>query len=334
MSKTLHIGSVDVGCGVFLAPMAGYSDHSFRTLCKEQGADVVVTELISAKALHFENEKTYRYLASGADEAPAFVQLFGNEPELMAEVAARLQTRFAGIDVNLGCPAPKVFRNHEGSALLAEPDLIYRIVKAMSSAVTCPVTVKIRKGIHKGDNLSVEAALAAQEGGAKAVTLHARTAAQMFSGPADWENIREVKEKLSIPLIGNGDVKSAQDALHMLAETGCDGIMVGQAARGNPWIFREIRAAFKGEPIPDRPTRQEVAEMMRRHVRLVAEEKGDTVAALEMRAQIPFYAHAFRGGSELRRRIQHLRTTAEFLEAIDAFEAFDNLPKLHYNQST
>ena len=320
----MRIGELDLGQGVYLAPMAGYTDKSFRRICKRMGCDVVVTEMVSAKALSYNNENTWKYLDADPEEAPVFVQLFGSDPEILASQAARIEARFAGIDVNMGCPAPKVFRNHEGSALLREPEIIYRIIKAMTDAVRVPVTVKIRKGIQE-DNLAVEAALAAQEGGASAVAVHGRTAAQMYSGHADWDVIRQVKEAVSIPVIGNGDIHSGEDAVRMKAETGCDGVMVGRAARGNPWIFREIQAVLSNEPAPEPPGWEELRQTILEHGRMICEEKGEYTGMREMRAHMGFYIRGFRGSSRLRGAMQHLSRYQELVELMKAFPSDDRI---------
>lgn len=319
----MKIKDLDVGQGIYLAPMAGYTDKSFRRLCKRQGADVLVTEMVSAKALSYHNQRTFEYLGTDPEEKPVFLQLFGNEPALMAEMAALVQDGFAGIDINMGCPAPKVFKNHEGSSLLKEPDLIYEIVHSMVHSVHVPVTVKIRKGIRE-DDLSIEAGLAAQEGGAAVVAFHARTAAQMYHGHADWEAIARLKEKLNVPVVGNGDIKTWKDALQMKKMTGCDGLMIGRAARGNPWLFRQIQEALQccndryelseeeAERIRQmRPGVREVCEMVHLQAQLMTEHKGERTALQEMRAHIGFYSRGFRGSARLRSEMQSISTMRE-----------------------
>ena len=318
----MRVGNVDVGQGVYLAPMAGYTDKSFRLICRRMGCDATVTEMVSAKALTYHNDRTLQYLEADPEEQPVFVQLFGSEPEVLAEGARivlenRQTGHFAGIDLNMGCPAPKVFRNHEGSSLLEDPDLICRIVKAVTEAVPVPVTVKIRKGIH-GENLAVEAALAAQEGGASAIAVHGRTAAQMYRGQADWNVIRDVVEAVQIPVIGNGDISSAEDALRMKEETGCAGIMVGRAARGNPWIFREIQAALRGEEIPAPPDIRERCAMILEQCRMTVAQKGEYTGMREMRAHMAFYVRGLRGSSAVRSQMQQISTIAELEELLNS----------------
>ncbi len=332
-AKPLRIGEADAGRGVFLAPMAGYTDRSFRLLGRLAGADVTVTEMVSAKAITYGNERTFLYLQADEAERPLFVQLFGSEPEVLAEAASiveeRCPGRFAGFDVNMGCPVPKVYNNGEGSALLEKPELIRDIVRSMKKAVSKPVTVKIRKGTG-GRELAVEAALAAQEGGAAAVAIHGRTRAQMYSGEADWDVIRRVKEVLSIPLIGNGDIRCGADAVRMKQETGCDGVMIARAARGNPWIFADVQRALQafeqGLPIPEsrKPSPREIGGMILLHARLMNADKGEYIAMQEMRAHLAFYARGFRGSSRFRVQMQSVRTMEELDKLVKAILMADD----------
>jgi len=246
-STALRIGGVELPNNLILAPMAGVSDLPFRLLCREMGAGLVCMEMISAKAISFNNRNTEELMRTDERERPVSLQLFGNDPEIISEMAARIEERpFDILDINMGCPVPKIVKNGEGSALMRDPRLVYEIVRRTASRIRKPVTVKIRKGFSEESVNAVEVALAAQEGGAAAVTVHGRTREQYYAGEADWEIIRAVREALTIPVIGNGDVHDAASARAMQAFTGCDGIMIGRAARGNPWIFREILADREG----------------------------------------------------------------------------------------
>lgn len=286
---------------VILAPMAGVTDLPFRLLCKEQGCDVMVTEMISAKALYYGNKNTIPLLQTEEAEQPLGVQIFGSDPELMGQMAHKIESQgFAFVDINMGCPVPKIVNNHEGSALMLQPELAGQIVKSVSGAVSLPVTVKFRLGFDEERKNAVAFARILEENGASVVAVHGRTREQFYSGKADWNMIRQVKESVSIPVIANGDVFSGEDALLLREKTGCDGIMVGRGARGNPWIFREIKAALAGRPIPDRPDQEEVIAMILRHAKLSIRYKGEFTGIREMRKHTGWYTAGMRGASRLR----------------------------------
>lgn len=307
--EPLQIGSVTIPGRAVFAPMAGVSDLTSRLLCKEQGAALVCMEMISAKAIVYGNRRTRELWETDPAEAPVSLQLFGHEPEVFAEACGIIEKeRFDILDINMGCPVPKVTGNHEGSALMKDPALIEKIVRACVEHSSRPVTVKIRKGFDEEHCNAVECALAAQEGGASAVAVHGRTRAQMYSGQADWTCIAAVKEALRIPVIGNGDVIGAESALRMMEETGCDAVMAARAARGNPWIFREIDAALKGKPIPERPVRKEVIRMLLRHADMLCRQKGETIGMRQMRGHAASYLSGFPGAARVRGKINRVNT--------------------------
>lgn len=307
--RRLRIGDVTLENNVILAPMAGVTDLPFRLLCKEQGAGLLCMEMISAKAVHYNNKNTEALLEIHPGELPVSLQLFGSEPEIMAETAARIEERpFAILDVNMGCPVPKVVNNHEGSALMKNPRLAGAIIKALTSVTRKPVTVKIRKGFDDAHVNAVELAKIAEENGAAAVAVHGRTREQYYSGKADWDIIRQVKEAVGIPVIGNGDITDAVSAARMLEETGCDGIMVGRASRGNPWIFREINSYLDTGAIPARPTGEEVCDMILRHAKLQLAFKGEYTAVREMRKHVAWYTTGYPHSARLRRLVNEIET--------------------------
>lgn len=318
MSNGLKIGSLELDSKVLAAPMAGVSDSSFRILCREFGAGAVFTEMISAKALYYKNENTKDLLHKTPEEEPVILQLFGSEADVIAREGEKLQDQFVAIDLNMGCPAPKIVKNHEGSYLMREPRKVYEIVKALAGAVKIPVTVKIRKGCALEDDMAVEIAKICEQAGADAVTVHGRTAAQMYSGHADWNVIRRVKEAIRIPVIGNGDVVSAESAMQMLKETGCDGIMVGRASRGNPWLFEEIRAYIEEGRIVERPGEKEIFQMALRHAQMIVEEKGEYIGMRQMRSHILWYLKGLHGGTEKKRRLQQISSLDELKALLDS----------------
>lgn len=296
------IGNVRIENPFVLAPMAGVTDMPFRTLCKEQGAGLICMEMISAKAISFHNKNTIALMKIDPCEHPVSMQLFGSEPELMAEVAKSIEDKdFDILDINMGCPVPKVVNNGEGSALLKNPELIVQIIKSVSSAIQKPVTVKVRIGFENVPVDIVEIARRAEDAGAAAIAVHGRTRQQYYSGTADWDIIRQVKEAVSIPVIGNGDVDSPLKAEALLKQTGCDGVMIGRAVRGNPWIFREMNHYFQtGELLP-RPSSEEIREMILRHARAQIELKGEFTGIREMRKHVAWYTAGMRHSAGLRR---------------------------------
>lgn len=296
------IGNVRIENPFVLAPMAGVTDMPFRTLCKEQGAGLICMEMISAKAISFHNKNTIALMKIDPCEHPVSMQLFGSEPELMAEVAKSIEDKdFDILDINMGCPVPKVVNNGEGSALLKNPELIVQIIKSVSSAIQKPVTVKVRIGFENVPVDIVEIARRAEDAGAAAIAVHGRTRQQYYSGTADWDIIRQVKEAVSIPVIGNGDVDSPLKAEALLKQTGCDGVMIGRAVRGNPWIFREMNHYFQtGELLP-RPSSEEIREMILRHARAQIALKGEFIGIREMRKHVAWYTAGMRHSAGLRR---------------------------------
>ncbi|MBD5156391.1 MAG: tRNA dihydrouridine synthase DusB [Butyrivibrio sp.] len=314
----MKIGSFELDNNVMLAPMAGVTDLSFRQLCREQGCSYTVTEMVSAKAVLYNNRNTDILLRREPEEGAVALQLFGSDPDIMAEIAARLEDRgFAAIDVNMGCPVPKIVGNGEGSALMKEPSLAGRIIEKMSAAVTCPVTVKFRKGFDDAHVNAVEFAHIMEESGAAALTVHGRTREQYYSGNADWDIIKKVKERVSIPVFGNGDIFTAQDAVRMLAETGCDGVAVARGAKGNPWIFREIKAALAGEPIPERPSPSEILLMIKKQAALMVNYKPEYIAVRELRKHVSWYTAGLRGGAALRAQVNQTESLEELYALLD-----------------
>lgn len=296
------IGEIQMENPFVLAPMAGVTDLPFRKLCKEQGAGLICTEMVSAKAISFHNKNTEALMEMDPSEHPVSLQLFGSEPELMAEVAKSIEERpFEILDINMGCPVPKVVNNGEGSALLKNPKLIGKIIKAVSGAIRKPVTAKMRIGFEGYPVDPVEIAKIMEDSGAAAIAVHGRTRQQYYSGHADWDTIRKIKEAVRIPVIGNGDVDSPEKAEALLKETGCDAVMIGRAVRGNPWIFRELNHYFlTGEKLP-RPSAEEIREMILRHARMQIEIKGEFTGIREMRKHVAWYTAGMRHSAGLRR---------------------------------
>lgn len=312
---SIKIGNLELASPWVLAPLAGFTDAVMRTLCEEQGASLTYTEMVSAKGLYYGGSKTsaLTYIPEGA--GPTAIQIFGSEPEIMAFAARELSSlKNEVLDINMGCPVPKVVRNGDGSALMRNPELVYEIVKAVAAAAGKPVTVKIRKGFDTPN--AVEVALAAQEGGAAAVCVHGRTRSEYYSGSVDRSIIKDVKEALDIPVIASGDVTDAETGMSMLAETGCDMVMIGRGALGNPWIFRELDAAYKGLDIPPRPSDEEKTAMMLRHLEMLCELKGETTGVKEFRKYIIRYTKGMHGAAAVRRRANDVISLKEMKEVI------------------
>lgn len=314
----MKIGNIQIDHPVMLAPMAGVTDLPYRLLCKEQGCGVMVTEMVSAKAVLYNNKNTDLLMLTKPEEAPVFLQLFGSEPEIMGEIANRLSDRgFAGFDINMGCPVPKVVNNNEGSALMKNPLLASKIVENMVKRVKVPVTVKFRKGFTEDTVNAVEFAHVMEESGAAAITLHGRTREQFYSGKADWDIIGKVVERVNIPVFGNGDIFSGEDALRMMKNTGCQGVAVGRGAKGNPWIFNEIKAVMEGREIPVGPTVSERKAMIKRHAELMVEYKPEFMVVREMRKHVSWYTTGLHNCAALRDEVNHTESLLELFDLLD-----------------
>lgn len=310
--KQLKIGNVLLENSYVLGPMAGVTDLPFRLLCKEQGAGLLCMEMVSAKGIFYNNKNTESLLQIHPEEVPVSLQFFGSDQKIVSEMAKRVEERpFSILDINMGCPVPKVVRNGEGSALMKNPKLVYELVSATVKAIKKPVTVKIRKGFDDEHINAVEIAKIIEEAGAAAVAVHGRTREQYYSGKADWEIIRQVKEAVSIPVIGNGDVTSGEKAIAMREQTGCDGVMIARGAQGNPWIFSELLEYERTGRLPDRPDVEEIKQTMLRHARLQIEYKGDFTGIREMRKHVAWYTKGLHGAARLRDRINQVESYAE-----------------------
>lgn len=313
----LTIGKVELSNPLILAPMAGVTDLPFRLLCKEQGAGLVCMEMISAKAIAFHNRNTKKLMQIDPEERPVSLQLFGSDPDIISEIAREIEEEpFDILDINMGCPVPKIVGNGEGSALMRDPKLVEQIVSKTVRAIKKPVTVKIRKGFDEEHINAVEIARIAEASGAAAVAVHGRTREQYYSGQADWKIIRQVKEAVKIPVLGNGDVDSPQKAKALFEETGCDGILIGRAARGNPWLFHRIKTYLEtGEEEP-RPSMEEIRQMMLRHARMQIDYKGDYTGIREMRKHISWYTVGCPHSAKLRAQINSVESLEELEELI------------------
>lgn len=312
--KTLQIGNVTLQNNLILAPMAGVTDLPFRMLCKEQGAGLICMEMVSAKAILYRNKNTKELLTIDPKERPVALQLFGSDPDVISEIAKQIEELpFDILDLNMGCPVPKVIGNGDGSALMKQPLLAGKIIEQTVRAIRKPVTVKIRKGFDDAHINAPQIARIAQESGAAAVAVHGRTREQFYSGKADWDIIRQVKEAVHIPVIGNGDLLSGEDVRDMYRQTGCDGFMIGRGAQGNPWIFRQILHFLEtGEALPKPPVK-EVVETMLRHARMLIAYKGEHTGIREMRKHAGWYVNGCRNAAKLRGKINEVESYAELL---------------------
>ena len=329
----LKIGNVRLENPYILAPMAGVTDLPFRLLCKEMGAGLICMEMVSAKAISFHNKNTEKLMEIEEKERPVSMQLFGSDPDLIAEMAAQIEERpFDILDLNMGCPVPKVVNNGEGSALMKNPKLAAEIVRKTAKAIQKPLTVKIRKGFDEAHSNAVEMAKYLEDAGAAAIAVHGRTREQYYSGKADWDIIRQVKEAVSVPVIGNGDVTDPISAHKMMEETGCDGVMIGRASRGNPWIFRQLVEYDKTGNIPERPDVAELKAMILRHARLQLQYKGEYTGIREMRKHVAWYTAGYPHSAAIRRRVNEIETIGQLEEMLESIpEKLDRNSREYYN---
>ena len=320
----LTIGNVTLDNNLMLAPMAGVTDLPFRVLCKEQGAGLICMEMVSAKGIYYNNKNTESLLAIDEREHPVSLQLFGSDPEIMSEMAKRIEHRpFDILDINMGCPGPKVVNNGDGSALMKNPILAGEIIEKTAKAIKKPLTVKIRKGFDEAHVNAVEMAHIAEESGAAAIAVHGRTREQYYSGKADWEIIRKVKEAVKIPVIGNGDIFTPQDAYRMQQDTGCDGLMIARGAQGNPWIFAQISHFLEtGEELP-KPSAKEMVEMVLRHAKMQIAFKGEFTGMREMRKHAAWYTGGYKHASRLRSLLNEVETYDHLQELLETFASYN-----------
>ena len=314
----MKIGNITIENNTALAPMAGVTDLAFRQLCREMGCGLLYTEMVSAKAILYKNKNTFPLLETAPAEHPIAVQIFGSDADIMADMAAKLaeERSFDIIDINMGCPVPKIVNTHEGSALMKNPKLVEQILDKMVKKVNKPVTIKIRKGFDEQSVNAVEIAKIAEACGVSALAVHGRTREEYYSGTADYGIIAAVKRGVSIPVIGNGDIRSAADAKRMYETTGCDGIMIGRAARGNPWIFKEIASYFSHGTVPERPTPEEIKAMILRHAELMVRYKGEYTGIREMRKHVAWYTTGMPHSAAVRNQVNRIESLAGLKEML------------------
>ena len=318
VEESWKIGDVEIPGKLILAPMAGVTDLPYRQICKEMGADLICTEMVSAKGIYYNSPNTQPLLEINPKERPVSLQLFGADPDIISEMAARIEELpFDILDINMGCPVPKVVNNGEGSALLKNIPLAEEIIRKTVRAIHKPVTVKFRKGFRDGECQAVDLAKAAEAAGASAVAVHGRTREQYYSGKADWEIIRQVKEAVSIPVIGNGDVTTPEKAEELVQTTGCDGIMIARGAQGNPWIFSEMIGKEKNGVTPPRPDKEAIRNMILRHSKLQIQYRGEFAGMREMRKHVAWYTKGLTGAADLRRRVNETETLDELMMLLE-----------------
>ena len=318
----MRIGEVELSGKVFLAPMAGVTDFAFREICRACGAALTTTEMVSARALTYGDTKSRELLFLSETEKPAAVQIFGHEPSVMAE-AAQMAVEYSGadlLDINMGCPVGKIVKSGDGSALMKDPELAARIIEEVRRAIRVPVTVKFRKGWDNGSVNAVEFGRVCEQAGAAGITVHGRTRAQLYSGRADWDIIREVKRSVSIPVTGNGDIFSGEDAAHMLRYTGCDAVMIGRGCFGDPWLFSRANAAINGQPEPALLPLAERMDTARKQIERLAEQRGERSACLEARHQMPWYLHGVPYSGIYRQQLVHVESLDDIRRIVSAVQ--------------
>lgn len=314
----MHIGNLNIDNPIFLAPMAGVTDAAYRTIAQQMGCGLVYTEMVSDKGIHFHNEHTINMLQTEPPERPLAMQIFGSKPESMAQAAQYIESLHCAdiIDINMGCPAPKIVKNGAGSALMLEPERAFAIMRAVKSAVTLPVTVKMRMGFDDEHINVIEMAKLAEKAGLDAIAVHGRTRAQFYSGRADWDIIAQVKKAVHIPVIGNGDIRTCEDLTTILTKTNCDAVMIGRAAQGNPWIFRELTQYLANGITALAPTLAERKTVMLQHFDMLVAKKGSYIGPREMRKHATWYTRGIPGGANLRRLFNEVQTKEDFLNVL------------------